>query len=141
VEGELLSAFLRRQRGGRLDPFEAMHLLHALADGIELIHDRGEYHGDLHEDNVLVQRRGLGFDVKLVDMFRWGKPSAANIHEDVIDLVKLFHLAVGGPRRYAQQPQEVKEICRGLRRSLILERFRTAGQLRQYLESLDWSSR
>ncbi|MBC8424156.1 protein kinase [bacterium] len=141
VEGELLSIFLRRQPGRRLAPFEALHLLHALADGIELIHDRGEYHGDLHEDNVLVQRRGLGFDLKLVDMYRWGAPSAANIQEDVVNLVKLFHLIVGGARRYAGQPPEVKDICRGLKRGLILERFRTAGDLRQHLESFDWTSR
>ncbi|MBU0743505.1 protein kinase [bacterium] len=141
VEGELLSALLRRQPGGRLEPFEAMHLLHTLADGIEVIHDRGEYHGDLHTDNVLVQRRGLGFDVKLVDMYRWGAPSAANIQEDVVNLVHMFHEAVGGARRYARQPSEVKDICRGLKRSLILERFRTAGHLRQYLETFAWTSR
>lgn len=141
VEGELLSAFLRRQPGRRLAPFEAMHLLHALADGIEVIHDRGEYHGDLHEDNVLVRRRGLGFELKLVDMYSWGRPSAANIREDVHDMIVLFHAAVGGRRRYAGQPPEVKAICRGLRRDLIRERFRTAGQVRQYLETLDWESR
>lgn len=141
VEGELLSAFVRRQPGGRLQPFEAMHLLHALVDGIEVIHDQGEYHGDLHSDNVLVQRRGLGFDVKLVDMFQWGKPSAANIQEDVVNLVHMFHEMVGGPTRYAKQPDEVKEICRGLKRGLILSRFRTAGHLRQHLETMEWTTR
>ena len=141
VEGELLSAFVRRQPGGRLQPFEAMHLLHALVDGIEVIHDQGEYHGDLHSDNVLVQRRGLGFDVKLVDMFQWGKPSAANIQEDVVNLVHMFHEMVGGPMRYAKQPDEVKEICRGLKRGLILSRFRTAGHLRQHLETMEWTTR
>lgn len=141
VEGEILSEFLKRQPGGRLDPFQAMHLLHALAAGIAIIHDLGEYHGDLHEDNVLVSRHGLGFEVKLVDLYRWGKPSAANIQEDVLNLVRLFHAAVGGPRRYASQPPEVKDICRGLRRGLILERFRTAGHLRRHLENLTWTSR
>ena len=141
VEGELLSAFIRRHQGRRLPPFEAMHLLHALVDGIEVIHDQGEYHGDLHSDNVLVQRRGLGFDVKLVDMFQWGKPSAANIQEDVVNLVHMFHEMVGGAAHYAKQPDEVKEICRGLKRSLILSRFRTAGHLRQHLETIEWTSR
>lgn len=141
VDGEILSDFLKRQPGGRLDAFQAMHLLHALASGIAVIHDAGEYHGDLHEDNVLVSRRGLGFDVKLVDLYHWGKPSAANIQEDVLNLVRLLHTAVGGPKRYASQPPEVKEICRGLRRGLILERFRTAGHLKRHLEGMEWTSR
>ena len=38
VEGELLSDFLKRQPGQRLSPFQAVHLLHALAMGIEEIH-------------------------------------------------------------------------------------------------------
>jgi hypothetical protein len=32
----------------------------------------------------------------------------------------------------------VKAICRGLKRSLILQNFRTAGQLREYLETIEW---
>ena len=31
-----------------------------------------EYHGDLHDDNIIVRRHGLSFDLKLVDMFPWG---------------------------------------------------------------------
>ena len=55
-----------RQRGRRLSPFEALHLLHALVRGVEEIHAVGEYHGDLHSDNIIVRRRGLGFEVKVV---------------------------------------------------------------------------
>ena len=39
VEGELLSDFLKRQPGRRLNPFQGVHLLHALALGIEAIHN------------------------------------------------------------------------------------------------------
>lgn len=138
VEGELLSEFLARQAGGRLSPFAAVHLLHALACGIEDIHRMREYHGDLHVGNVMVRRFGLGFDLKLLDMFHWETPRPENIREDVVDMVRIFHDSLGGRRRYAQQPDEVKAICCGLRRSLILEKFRTAGQLRRYLESLEW---
>ena len=139
VEGELLSAFLARQPGKRLSPFQAVHLLHALAMGMESIHQLGEYHGDLHSDNVIVQRYGLGFDLKLLDMFHWGASTAQHIHDDVINLVRLFYDAVGGPKHYARQPPEVKDICCGLKRSLILRKFKTAGQLRRYLETLQWS--
>jgi len=138
VEGELLSHFIRRQPGKRLPVFQALHLLYALAQGIESIHNLREYHGDLHDENVIVRRYGLSFDVKLVDMYHWGPASAENIHEDVIKLVRIFYDAVGGPKHYAKQPPAVKAVCCGLKRSLILAKFRTAGQLRQYLETMQW---
>jgi len=139
VEGELLSNFLERQPGRHLNPFQAVHLLHALAEGIQSIHQLGEYHGDLHSDNIIVQRYGLGFDLKLVDMFHWGASTAQHIHDDVINLIRLFYDALGGAKHYPRQPKVVKEICCGLKRSLILRKFRSAGQLRRYLETMQWS--
>ncbi len=138
VEGELLSDFLKRQPGRRLNPFQGVHLLHALALGIEAIHNVGEYHGDLHTDNVIVLRHGLGFELKLLDMFSWGAPNAENIQHDVFDLIRIFYDALGGQRWYRRQPQEVKHICKGLKRSLIAREFRSAGQLCQYLETMEW---
>ena len=139
VEGELLSKFLARQPGKRLTPFQGLHLLHALAVGLEGVHNLREYHGDLHEENIIIRRHGIGFQLKLLDFYDYGTAQATDIHDDVCDLVRIFYDALGGKKRYAQQPPEVKEICRGLKRSLILRRFRNAGQLRQYLETMDWS--
>jgi len=138
VEGELLSRFIERQPGKRLPPFQAVHLLHALTSGIDAIHKMGEYHGDLHSDNVIVQRFGLGFDLKLLDMFHWGAPRAENIHNDVLNLIRIFYDALGGQKHYARLPREVKSICCGLKRSLILRKFRTAGRLRAHLETMEW---
>jgi len=138
VEGEILSDFLRRQPGRRIPVFQGLHLLHALASGIESIHNLREYHGDLHEENVIIRRYGLSFDLKLVDMFHWGPASPENIHEDVCNLIRIFYDAIGGRKRYAKQPPEAKAICCGLKRSLILKRSRNAGQLRQYLETMQW---
>ena len=138
VEGELLSNFLARQPGKRMPVFQSLHLLHALAAGIEKIHNLREYHGDLHDENVIVRRYGLSFDLKLVDMFHWGPASPENIHEDVCNLVRIFYDAIGGARRYAKQPPEAKAVCCGLKRSLILQKYRNAGQLRQYLETIQW---
>jgi hypothetical protein len=138
VEGELLSLFLARQPGKRLTPFQGLHLLHALTSGVECIHQMREYHGDLHTDNIIVRRYGLGFELKLLDFYHWNAPKLENIHEDVIDLVKILYEAIGGQKYYKHQPAEIKAICRGLKRSLILANFRTAGQLREYLETLEW---
>ncbi len=138
VEGELLSQFVARQPGKRLRPFEALHLTYALARGLEEIHKVREYHGDLHDTNVLVNRQGIFFEVKLVDFYHWGAPTAAHIRDDVADLVRLLYDSVGGRRRYPQQPPEIKAICRGLRRDLILRSFPTARHLREYLETFSW---
>ncbi|NNE09474.1 MAG: protein kinase family protein [Gemmatimonadetes bacterium] len=138
-EGILLTDMLKSRRGKRLDPFQAGHFLYALAAGVEILHDSREYHGDIHSDNIIVQRHGLQFDLKLIDChFRPGS-ATMNILADVIDLVNLFHEIVGGRKHYASQPPVVKEICCGLKHSLIEKKFRNAGQLRRFLERLDWS--
>lgn len=138
VEGELLYKFVRRQPGKRLDYFQGLHLLYALALGVEKIHQAREYHGDLHDENVIVRRRGIGFDVKLVDFYHWGAPRPESLHDDVLFLVRLFYDSIGGARHYAAHPEAVKGICLGLKRSLIVKKFRTAGALRQHLETMRW---
>ncbi len=138
VEGELLYNFLKKQPGKRLAPFEALHLLYELASGVEIIHSSREYHGDLHDDNIIVRRQGLSFNVKLVDMYNWGAPSGDNIRDDVFDLIRIFYDSLGGSRTYYKQPQEIKSICCGLKKYLISRKFRTAGHLRKYLETMEW---
>jgi serine/threonine protein kinase len=138
VEGELLEDFVARQAGKRLRPFEALHLLHALSCGIEQIHDLREYHGDIHDRNVLITRRGVGFDLKLLDFYHWGSSDRRKIQEDVFQLIRLLYDAVGGQRHYASQPPEIKSICCGLRRDLISTKFKDAGQLRVHLDTFDW---
>ena len=138
VAGELLEDFVTRFPGNRLTPFQAVHMLHSLAAGIECIHALGEYHGDLHDGNIIVLRYGLEFDLRLMDMFYWKGTKAERIREDVFDLVRLFYDVLGGQKHYAKQPPEVKTICNGLKRSLIAQKFRTAGQLKRYLENLEF---
>ena len=139
IEGELLSQFLDRQPGKRIMPFQAIQLLHALASGMESIHRIHEYHGDLHTDNVILQRYGLGFDMKLIDMFQWSAPRSENIRDDVLNMIRLFYDALGGQKHYAKQPDEVKAICCGLKSSLIFKKFRTARHVREYLETMEWN--
>lgn len=139
VEGELLSEFIERQPGGRIGAFQGLHLLHALASGLESVHRLREYHGDLHGDNIIVRRNGLGFDLKILDFFHWNDSRAENVHDDVVFMIRLFHEVIGGKRHYMRQPPEVKAICCGLKRELILQKFRTAGQLKHYLENMEWS--
>jgi serine/threonine protein kinase len=139
VDGTLLEKFQNEQPGRRLTPFEALHMLHTLARGLEQIHARRDYHGDLHLGNILVKRRGIHFEVKLVDLYDLGRPSATNIRDDVVDLVHVFHEILGGRKWYAKQSPEIKWICGGLKRSLITRRFPTARHLREHLDSFTWS--
>ena len=138
VEGKKLSEFLLDQPEGRLTTFEALHVLHQLAKGIAPIHARGEYHGDIHDANIMIRRQGIDFDVKLLDFFDLGKPSRGKVHKDVLNLVEVFHTIVGGRARYKEQPKVVKDVIRGLKDSLILARFQSAGDIAKHLEALQW---
>ncbi|MEQ8952706.1 MAG: serine/threonine protein kinase, partial [Gammaproteobacteria bacterium] len=60
------------------------------------------------------------------------------IRYDVVSMVKIFYEVLGGARHYARQPAEVKAIICGQKDSLILKKFKTAGELRDYLENMQW---
>jgi len=138
AEGEMSSSFLEKQKKRRLSSFEALHLLHALAVGLEPIHYHGEYHGDIHSDNILVRRIGIGFEVHLLDFFDLGRSTREKIQHDVIDLVSLLHETIGGQDGYSKAGSEIKQIVNGRQHSLIAKKFRTAGQLRIALENMEW---
>ena len=74
----------------------------------------------------------------MIDLFHWDASKMETIQDDVCDLVRILYDAVGGKRFYAKQPAQIKQICCGLKRSLILKKFKTAGQLRRHLETLRW---
>jgi serine/threonine protein kinase len=140
VEGDLLSEFLKKFPGQRLHPYQALHLLYALTCGIEEIHLRGETHGDLHTDNIIVNRFGLEFEIKLLDLFNSPIAKKETRQQDICELIRVFYDALGGAKEYSKMPATVKEICCGLKKSLILNQFRAISHLREHLESLDWSS-
>lgn len=140
AEGMILSHFLKRQPGGRIGIMQGLLLLHSLAKGIESVHFLNEYHGDLHSDNIIIKRKGLGFEFKLLDMYNWGDSKSLNKAEDIVNLIRIFYDAIGGRKHYSKHPQEVKDICMGLRSNLILKKFKTATALRQHIENIDWKS-
>jgi serine/threonine protein kinase len=138
VDGRLLSAHLKSLREKRLAPFQATHLLYAMAIGLEGIHFHGRYHGDLHADNVILSRVGLNYELKFLDLYDIGGKKKDNVANDICDAIRIFFDALGGKKHYAKQPSQVKEICCGLRRTLILKKFRSATALRLHLEAVEW---
>jgi tRNA A-37 threonylcarbamoyl transferase component Bud32 len=136
--GEVLPDFLKRQRGGRLAFFEALHLFYPLVRGLEEIHQAGEYHGDVHAGNVLVLRQGLGFQVRLIDFYNHGRRGAEHVHDDIAGAIRVFYDILGGAKHYPNLPPQAKAICRGLKTSLIRQRFPAAAHLRRHLETFSW---
>ncbi|UCH46460.1 MAG: protein kinase [Betaproteobacteria bacterium] len=138
VEGRILSDYLSRLPGKRLTAFQGTHLLHTLASGLESIHYYGFYHGDLHPENIIVRRIGLSYDVKFLDLYQPSGSRRENVSDDICSAIRIFYDSVGGRKYYSRQPVQVKEICCGLKRSLILSKFRNASALRLYLENQEW---
>lgn len=135
VDGERLAAFCNRFRGGRIPHFQALHIVYQLAEGIDFIHSSGEYHGDIHTDNVLIQPRGIFFDLKLVDFHYRGSAKGQGRLNDIFDLARLAYDITGGAPNYQKAPIILKEFCRGLRKDLIRKNFPTAGHILRHLEN------
>lgn len=138
LDGLKLSDYLATQRRKRLPSFEALHLLYALALGVEQIHYLGEYHGDIHTENIIVKRRGLGFEVNLLDFFDLGRPTREKIQYDVYNLVGVLYEMIGEASGYRRTHPAVRKIVKGQKHSLIRQQFKTAGHLRLALENLTW---
>jgi serine/threonine protein kinase len=140
VEGEPLDRLRRRRPGKRFDLFEALHILHALAVALEPIHKARAYHGDIHAENVLVRRCGIDFNVRLLDLWDWGRWSKVQVAEDVRQAIMVFHEMLGGREAYPELPAEAKTIIKGLRKDLLRKAFPDARALRDHLETFEWVS-
>lgn len=139
TEGVILSEFLKGEPGGRLHYFTALHLLHALVRGVEEIHRLGQYHGDIHTANIMVERAGLSFGLKLLDPFHWvGATKRDGQQDDIVGVIEVFFEALGGHEHYSRLPQVVKDICLGMKKPFILKKFKTMSRLRSHLETLEW---
>lgn len=140
AEGEQLEQWIARHRGGRLSAFRSLHVLYQLVRGLEAVHALGEYHADVHSQNILIKPRGVGFEIKLVDFYDWGKPTRFKQRQDIMDCIRILHECLGGRAHYSKAPAEVKHIVGGLRESLVIKRFPTITRLRQHLENFEWET-
>ena len=136
--GAVLDDLLKEFRGGRMPAFEALHLIYDLTIGLEEIHARKEFHGDLHAGNIFVERKGVFFQIRTIDFHDWGRSSAEERRSDILAVVRMLYDIVGGRPHYQRQPDAIKAICLGLRSDLILKRFPTIFHLRAHLETFDW---
>ncbi|MCA9536347.1 MAG: protein kinase [Myxococcales bacterium] len=137
-DGVRLETFIMDQRGGRLHPFMALTLLHSIARGLERIHAVGEYHGDVHTQNILVQQTGIHLNIRLLDFYDRGRPSQRLRRNDLVDAVRVLYQCVGGRKHYSKAGEHIRYICAGMQASLIQRRFPDMSALRNHLESFEW---
>ncbi|MEX0885277.1 MAG: protein kinase [Phycisphaeraceae bacterium] len=137
--GRQLEQWVNAHRGKRLHPYQALCLFYELVRGLEAVHAAGEYHSDVHVQNILVQPRGVGFELKLIDFYDWGPPARFKQKQDIVDAVRVFYDCLGGRGHYAKQADELRWIIGGLKRTLILKRFATMTALRRHLEEFAWT--
>lgn len=138
AHGRVLDELLREQPRKRFTPFEALNIVYAIADGVADIHARRNYHGDIHTDNILIERQGIRFRVKLIDLYLNPAQTDRRARGDVIDIVSLLYELVGGPKGYPQCPRIVKDVVCGRRRQAIHRKFPNAGALRDYIAAYEW---
>ncbi len=138
-DGEPLDIWVDKHRGHRLAPYIAMHVLYNLVRGLECVHAMGHYHADVHSQNILIKPVGVGFELKLIDFYDWGKPTSNKFRQDILDTIGVFYECLGGRSWYGKMPVDIRRICAAQRSDLILKRFPTMSALRSHLESFEWS--
>ena len=139
ASGDILSEYIKKKPGKKLHPYEALHFLYALVKGLEEIHRHGEYHGDLHEGNIIVTKSGLEYTLKLFDLYHWRdhtKPE--NQLDDVVEAIKITYRLLGGSKTYEKLPQAMKDILLAGRKPSIKKKFRSAVKLREHIETMEW---
>lgn len=134
--GKQLSYYIKK-RGGKLSALESLLILQQIAGGLDAIHSHGMYHGDVHEDNVMVRRVGINYEVRFLDFIHLGRTTRERKRDDVYDMLTLLRDMTGGRRRYAKQPELVKTLAKGGRRDLIYKTFPTAKSVLKFLASKD----
>ena len=80
--GRQLSFYIKR-RGGKLSALESLLILEKIATGLDAIHSHGMYHGDVHEDNVMVRRVGIHYEVRFLDFIHLGRTTRERKRDDV----------------------------------------------------------
>ena len=140
VEGSVLSEYIAKQPNKRLSRTLGLNLLHNIITSLEFMHAKKIVHGDIHSDNIIVRRYGLGFSIKILDLHWWGKKQIVTSIDDIHQAIQVFHEAIGGSKQYRAHPPEIKQICLGLKRSLIKKKFKNVAMLRNHLENLEWKN-
>jgi hypothetical protein len=140
IEATSLETYINNFKKKSIPLFEAVHVFYQLVKGVEQIHLKGEFHGDLHAGNVLLRQKGLAFEIKLIDLFLWKGNKREFLRSDIIQLINIFYEMIGGKKNYAQLPISIKKIICGKKSNIILKRFPRISNLSVTIENLSWTN-
>ena len=140
VEGHTLDTYLYSWYPSGMQFFQALHLFYAIVKAVEEIHINKEWHGDLHTENIIIQKTSLSYELKLIDVFQTGYGLKGSVQEDVYLLCHVLYEIIGGRKSYSKQPQIIKDVCCGLKKTNIKKKFRNATHLRVFLENSCWDN-
>ncbi len=139
IEATSLEDYINSTKRKAVPIFEASHIFYQLVKGVEQIHLKGEFHGDLHTGNVLLRQKGLAFELKLIDLFLWKGNKREFQRADIVELIRIFYEILGGKKNYSKLPGSFKNIICGKRNDLILKKFPKISNLSVTLENLSWT--
>lgn len=139
VEGYTLDTYINSWHPDGLHYYQALHIFYSIVKAVEEIHINKEWHGDIHSENIIIQKVSLNYELKLIDVFQVSYGQKGSIQEDVYSLCHLLYEMIGGKSSYRVQPQFIKDICCGLKRTLIRKKFRNATSIRVFLENSNWN--
>lgn len=139
IDATSLEDYINNSKRKSIPLFEAIHVFYQLVKGVEQIHLKGEFHGDLHTGNVLLRKKGLTFEIKLIDLFLWKGNKREFQRSDIIELINIFYEILGGQKNYNKLPLSLKKVICGKKSNLILKRFPRISTLSVTLENLSWS--
>lgn len=138
IDGIMLSQFIENQPLKKIEAYQAFTILYNLVCGIEEIHKLNEYHGDIHTDNIIIEKFGTSTQLKLIDIYNWNKDSKSqNKKDDLYNVIYTFYESLGGRKYYKYQPNYIKEICLGLHRPKILQKYKNISGLKKHLEQIN----
>ncbi|HMQ10336.1 MAG TPA: protein kinase [Oligoflexia bacterium] len=140
IEGGSVQAYLKKFHPKGMPYYQALHLFYAIVCACQEIHKHKEWHGDLHLENIMLQQSGFHYDIKLIDIFHTAHSpnDKGSPLEDLYDVCDILYELIGGSKRYAQQPQIIKDICCGRKKSLIKKKFKSTRILKDFLETTPW---
>lgn len=64
------------------------YVLYDLVRGLE------DIHADVHSQNILIQPRGIRFEIKQIDFYDWGHTAPWKLKQDIANAIKVFYECV-----------------------------------------------
>lgn len=140
VDGHLLIDYLKLNNES-LHYYQSLQIIYEIAKFLKEIHEKGNYHGNLHLGNVIIKHTGLSYHIKLIDCIDWGVAKKDYIKKDIYDLLRIYYAMLGSNSVYSSLPQSIKGLLFGLKKNKIYENYKNAEDLIKKIDKMNWTAR